>query len=581
MYKYFTDNKNQQIVISLLKEYGIKKVIASPGGTNPALILSMQLDGSFEMYSSVDERSAAYMACGLSEESGEPVVLCCTGATASRNYISALTEAYYRKLPIIVITCSRPNRMIGQLMPQVTNRSQYLGDIYVSGEQLQVIKDSDDYENCVYKVNKVLQACKRNGGGPVHMNIECATQSCNTKELPKVHKIQRINISDDFPSIPEGNTMIYIGSHKRFSDKEIKLIDSFCEIYNAAVFCDHTSGYYGKYKVLFPLIGTQIKHSFDIANANLLIDLGEVSGDYFSKDKLNGKHVWRVNEDGELRIRFNRLDYFFDMDSQKFFNYYVNQSKNHHVNNTSYYTHCISIYNDIYKSIPELPLSHIGIAHRLASMIPNNSTIHFAIMNALRSWNFFYIDNSIKTNCNVGGFGIDGCTSSLIGASLVNPDKLYFLVSGDLAFFYDLNSLGNRHIKRNLRIIMVNDGKGAEFKHFKSVDHIIGIDEYVAGSGHFGGKSQNLVKHYAQDLGFKYISASNWNDFETYLPVFLSDRISDESIVFEIFANTDDQSSAWEIISNISNPTLNEAIVSNAKNIASPKVKKFIKKILK
>ena len=101
----YTDNKNQQILIALLKAYNIHKVIASPGGTNPALLMSLQMDGSFEMYSCVDERSAAYMACGLAEESGEPVIICCTGATASRNYMSALTEAFYRKIPIIVITC--------------------------------------------------------------------------------------------------------------------------------------------------------------------------------------------------------------------------------------------------------------------------------------------------------------------------------------------------------------------------------------------------------------------------------------------------------------------------------------------
>ena len=92
--KYYTKERNVQIVLSLLKAHGIRKVIASPGSTNIAVVGSMEHDSFFEIYSCVDERSAAYMACGLSAESGEPVVLSCTGATASRNYYPGLTEAY-------------------------------------------------------------------------------------------------------------------------------------------------------------------------------------------------------------------------------------------------------------------------------------------------------------------------------------------------------------------------------------------------------------------------------------------------------------------------------------------------------
>ena len=85
MKQYYTNERNVQILIALLKEHGIKRVIASPGSTNVTFVGSLQQDPWFEMYSCVDERSAAYMACGMAAESGEPVVLSCTGATASRN----------------------------------------------------------------------------------------------------------------------------------------------------------------------------------------------------------------------------------------------------------------------------------------------------------------------------------------------------------------------------------------------------------------------------------------------------------------------------------------------------------------
>ena len=103
---HYTVNKNALILISLMKQYGIKKVIASPGTVNVPFVASIQQDDFFEVYSCVDERSAAYMACGLAAETCEPVVITCTGATASRNYLPAMTEAYYRKLPVIAVTGS-------------------------------------------------------------------------------------------------------------------------------------------------------------------------------------------------------------------------------------------------------------------------------------------------------------------------------------------------------------------------------------------------------------------------------------------------------------------------------------------
>src|SRR5690554_3120608 len=129
MATYYTDEKNTQIVIALLKENGIRKVVASPGATNVAFVGSIQNDPYFEMYSSVDERSAAYIACGLSAESGEPVVLSCTGATASRNYLPGLTEAFYRKLPVLAITSTQSVSRVGHHIAQVIDRSTIPNDV--------------------------------------------------------------------------------------------------------------------------------------------------------------------------------------------------------------------------------------------------------------------------------------------------------------------------------------------------------------------------------------------------------------------------------------------------------------------
>ena len=127
--KYYSNERSIQILISLLKQHGIKKCVVSPGATNVTFVASLQQDDFFELYSSVDERSAAYIACGIAAESGEPVVLSCTGATASRNYIPGLTEAYYRKLPVLAVTSTQDVTRVGHLRAQVIDRSVIQNDI--------------------------------------------------------------------------------------------------------------------------------------------------------------------------------------------------------------------------------------------------------------------------------------------------------------------------------------------------------------------------------------------------------------------------------------------------------------------
>ena len=115
MKNFYNDAEHIQILIALMKAHKIKRIVVSPGATNICLVASLQNDPYFEMYSSVDERSAAYIACGLAAETGEPVALSCTGATASRNYIPGLTEAFYRKLPILAITATQKIEKIGHI----------------------------------------------------------------------------------------------------------------------------------------------------------------------------------------------------------------------------------------------------------------------------------------------------------------------------------------------------------------------------------------------------------------------------------------------------------------------------------
>lgn len=584
---FYTDERNAQIVISLLKAHGIKKVVASPGTTNICLVASLQQDPFFEIYSAADERSAGYIACGLSAESGEPVVLSCTGATASRNYMSALTEAYYRKLPILVITSSRSNFQIGHNIDQVTDRTVLPNDVAKLSVQLPLIYNNDEAEwGCVVAANKAILELSHHGNGPVHINLETNySWNYNVKELPETRAIYRFLNENDLPKVNAERVAIMVGAHLKWNDRLIAAVDRFCEDYNAVVLCDHTSNYKGKYRILANLSAQQRNFNSVIKNAEIIIHIGDISA---SKYNIAAKEVWRVNTDGELRDPYKKLHYVFEMEEVDFFEKYTaisNQKKK-----TEFYDQCVDELTDLNASLLAvldcLPFSNIWIASQTADKLPENSILHLGIQNSLRSWNFFEIPQSVFGYCNTGGFGIDGCISSVIGASLVDKNRICYCVLGDLAFFYDMNSLGNHHVSNNLRILLVNNGKGTEFKLTTNPGSMFGnrADDFIAAGGHYGNKSRSLVRHYAEDLGFEYLTASNKEEYIENIGRFITPQLTDKPMIFEVFTNDADEVSALETVRTIklSNETVStkQKAKEAVKDLIGEKGVKAFKKIL-
>ena len=562
----YTAERNVQIVIALLKYHKIRKVVASPGTTNITFVASMQQDPFFQIYSSVDERSAAYIACGMAEESGEPVVLTCTGATASRNYFPGLTEAFYRKLPILAVTATRYEGTIGQMINQVIDRSQQPLDTRVYHVSLPPIYSAPEEHNCEIKANEALLALKRHGGGPVHINLATTySKDFSVKELPECQIIDRIMPNDTFPTLPEGRIGIFCGSHSEWTPKLTEVVEEFCKKYNAVVFVDHTSGYRGQYASLFPLITGQVNINRSELNLDLFIHIGHVSA---SNLAITSKVTWRVNEDGEIRDLNNNLRYVFEMSEEDFFSHYC--EGNDSIGNDSFINYCTNLYHSIYEGLPELPFSYYYCAKKIAPKIPENSVVFLGIFNSLRSFNYFEWPASVRGYSNVGGFGIDGGNSSMIGASLIHPDKLYFSVIGDLGFFYDLNSIGNHHVGNNIRILLFNNGKGAEFRlynHMASMFSDADANKYIAAAGHYGNKSPNLVRHFAEDLGFEYMTASNKQEFEEVYVRFLTPKVTAKPMLLEVFTDSHDDSDALKLTnsSNFTNKSNAESLKDTAK----------------
>lgn len=579
---YYTDQKSAQIVLSLFKKHSIKNIVVSPGAKNIPIVGSIQADPFFTVYSAVDERSAGYMAVGLACETGEIVVISCTGATASRNYLSALTEAYYRKLPIIALTSCHGKESIGHLIAQSIDRSKIQNDISRLSVEIPPIRDKDEEWEATISTNKAILETRRHGGGPVHINIKTTSSTFKTKELPDVVKISRYFSKDNYPEIdPRNRTVVFIGScNLSFKDQEA--IEQFVKTHNAVVLCDHTSGYHRKGKVQASIIASSKLNSL---KPDLILHIGEVSGDYPTIGIIKNFQVpvWRISEDGEIKDTFRFLQNIFETTVYEFFAS-TNEEKLEIEND---YLKLWELHiSELNSQIPDIPYSNMWIASRVSKNIPENSVLHLGILNSLRCWNYFQVPESVRTFSNVGGFGIDGTLSTLLGASLASENKLYFAVLGDLAFFYDMNSLGNRHVGKNLRILLINNGGGTEFKLYSHIGAQFGnkADDFIGAFGHFVDRfaiEKNKIspaQSWSESLGFKYISASCKESFDEKISEFLC-AIQERPVIFECFTNSSDESDALQMTeqigANILESKLKESLPKPVLDGLKSAVKKF------
>lgn len=577
----YSVEKNTQVLLSLLKKHEIRKIIINPGTTNMSFAISVQQDEFFELYSCVDERSGAYMACGMADECGEPVVLSCTGATASRNYLPALTEAYYRKLPVLAVTSTKEGCFVGNNFSQVIDRSLQPRDTYKYSAHIPVVVSDNDAWECNLKINEALMKLTEGEGGPVHINLESVvTSNFLVNTLPDERMIKLVTISDPLPKLDGRKIGIFIGNHKRWNDRLLRNVDKFCECFDAVVIQDLTGKYTGKYGCYVNLIAEQENYRSKLMDMDLCIYIGSVS----AMDAIvQPKEVWQVSSESEVKDVFRmRTTFLFNMCEEIFFEKYCDGVKKRKQQN--YHTLWRDEYNELVGKIEELPFSTGYVARNIIEKIPANSIVYLGIYNCLRNFNYFggLAPNTVQFYSNTGGFGIDGGCSTLIGMAVSNPNKIHFGFIGDLGFFYDMNSIGNKHIGNNVRFMIINNGTGMEMELYSSGVTISRSDfgYYCSAKGHFGNKSKDVVKHFAQDMGFVYLFADNEKEFSKQLAKFVDSEQLDKPIIMEVFTKPEYENKSIQHIRNLKSDKKSD--MKNAlKGMLSENQKTIIKKLIR
>ena len=536
----YSDNKSVQILISLLKEFYVRHAVLSPGTRNVPIVHSLEKDSFFQCYSIVDERSAAYFAMGLVLETRQPVLISCTSGTAATNYTSAICEAFYQHLPLVVLTSDRNLYYLNQLEDQMIPQAELYKGVTKKSITLPIIKDDNDYWYCRRIINEALLEMNHHGSGPIHINIPTEwglfAQNFNTEDLPVFKPIKIVSAKELF----KGKTLdevqklkdkkrilINYGQRRPVNEAEQQVIESFVLKYSCAIAVESTANLNCKGTINTWLISQVLtKEMFTEYAPDLVISLGD---NYVSKIKNllkscpdNFEH-WTVNEEGAVVDQFKKQTRVFECTPMEFFNYF-DENGGQPLEKNEYLEFWKSRIDSL--GIPDFPFSNNYAMQELIKRLPPNSLLHLGNGMPVHLAQLFPSDESIVSYCHSSTTTIDGTLSTFIGQAAVSKKPCLMFI-GDLGFFYDMNALWNRYVGKNVRILLSNN-EGGETFHWNVARDIDTVNLHTAAE-HFA-----VAKGWVESRGFKYLSARNKEEFDKLLPEFMSKDV-DGPMFFEVF----------------------------------------------
>lgn len=539
----YTDKKNILQLAALLEVYGITKVVLCPGSRNVPIAHTLSNHPAFTCYAMTDERSAGYFALGLALNSGKPVAVCCTSGTALLNLHPAVAEAFYQKVPLIVISADRPAAWIGQMDGQTLPQPDVFRTLVKKSVNLPEIHTDEDEWFCNRLINEALLETNHHGKGPVHINVPVSEPlfGFTTAALPGVRVITRyqgLNIYDrDYNDLIDRmnkyrKRMIVVG--------QMNLIYLFEKRYTKLL--------YKHFAWLTEHIGNQTVPGIPVKNFDTALyampeeqmnrmtpDLLITYGGHIVSKRLKKflrqhppKEHWHVSPDGEVTDLYCSLTTVIEMDPFEFLEKIAGLLENH----TPEYPR---IWEDYCKAVPEpeFAYSEMAAVGALIKSLPEKSVLHLANSSVVRYAQLYAISPTIEVCCNRGTSGIEGSLSTVVGYAATS-DKLNFAAIGDLSFFYDMNALWNVNVGSNLRILLLNNGGGEIFHTLPGLEMSEASHKFITAV------HKTSAKGWAEERGFLYLRAENDGQLAETMQTFTCPETVERPILLEVFTDKDE-----------------------------------------
>ncbi len=565
----FSGNKMVLQLLSLLKQYGIRKVVVSPGSRHFVFVHSLEADSYFKLYSVVDERSAAFFALGLMQQTGEIVAVTCSSGTACMNYGSAIVEAYYQHLPLLILSSDRLPQFLNQMEDQMydqldtfTNCTKYQG-------QLPVVNNAFDEWYCNRIINEAFLELTHHGKGPVHLNIPFEAHDTDRFEVKEIPVVRKINIStssltsekwEDYGEQLKGKKVMIVWGQSVAMTKQLEdAVTEFTRNFDAVILTDKISNCHHPRAVTNTTVVWRALRPLErvVLKPDIVISVG---ANYIFNNELKGylrpanvKH-WQVGKEDKVCDPFRSLTEIFEMEEDFFFRA---------ITANSTFTN-EGEYADSWLNISRLPLlptpdyNELYAIGALMNSLPKNVDLQLANSCTIRMAHFFSIDSSIRVNCNRGVNGIDGSMSTAIGFSADNLRPTFY-ITGDLSFFYDMNSLWIRHLSSKMRILLINNGGGAVM--YGSLNN----EMRKTLPPHIGAEHGMSAKGWVESVGFKYLSAHSKEEVDEGVKV-LCDTTIEQPIILEVFTTINsDIDSIGEYYAKVNRKNYVEKLLSRVK----------------
>lgn len=533
-----TDHEECAALVEVLVAQGVRNAVVSPGSRNAPLIVAFAREKRIAKHVIVDERSAAFAAVGMAQCTGEPVAVVCTSGSAVLNYAPAVSEAFYRHLPIIIVSADRPAEWIDQ------NDSQ---TIRQPGALASVVKHTCDIPACAGRqwwvnrmVNEAAIIAKRAPRGPVHINVQLAEPLCGTSPRPnglariiddvEVMRHARYDIVEDCARaiVESKRVMIVVGVMPHDKHLAHMLADEFSWRANVVVLTESISNMSGEGII------TTIDRTLSAIPAgkeadyapDLLITMGGALVTRMLKNFLRSNPAmeeWRIGIDHNVIDTMQHLSKRFEVEPVGFFRQVLTaiELQGYRKSESDYamlWRFARNRAKEAHKAfITAAPWCDLKAFSMLLPLIPRDTDLHLSNGTSIRYAQLFEATQVHRSYCNRGVAGIDGSTSTALGSSLVNPDRLTLLITGDMSLLYDISGLASMHNSPRFKIVVMCNGGGGIFRFIKGPSELDELEQYFE-------VSRSLpIDRYAQAFGFGYHEASNEEELGVAIQQFFAD----------------------------------------------------------
>ncbi|WP_294960235.1 2-succinyl-5-enolpyruvyl-6-hydroxy-3-cyclohexene-1-carboxylic-acid synthase [uncultured Flavobacterium sp.] len=529
-----------QSIIEILSAKGIVNIIISPGSRNAPLTIGFAQNPNFTCYSIADERCAAFFALGIAQQTKQPTAIVCTSGSALLNYYPALAEAFYSQIPLIVISADRPQSKIdigdGQTIRQenvFANHSVFNANLTEEASEENDIKINLAIETAILKK------------GPVHINAPFEEPLYETtEELSVQPKITHLEEENNSKTIENSNEIVSVwNSAKRklvlvgvneANSIDGEVIENLASDPSVVVLTETTSNLHHESFInsIDTLITPFDDSDFKEFNPEVLITFGGMVVSKRIKGflrKYKPKHHWHIDT---LRAydTFGALTKHFEMKPNDFFKDLLAKTS---LVKSNYFKNIDSIYKTRLAKrkeyLRQIEFSDFKVFEKVIESLPKNSMLQISNSSAIRYAQLIDIDQSIEVFCNRGTSGIDGSTSTAIGAAVGNEKQTVF-VTGDISFLYDSNALWNSYIPKNFKIILINNGGGGIFRILP------GHQEKPVFNTYFETSHKLTAEHLAKMYQMNYFTAKDIDSLENAIQSLYSS--DDVPCILEIFTPT-------------------------------------------